>query len=157
MGFGRTGSDYKSSYRYAHRYAVKYRHQRDHLQKLLTARVIEVRRLHRELVQLRRRILHRPDSLEALRLAAITWSVSYDRLYRIASCESTGGDGLNPNAKNPSSTAAGLGQFLDSTWASTIYHDESVYSPYANALAMGKEVHDGHTGWQWAASEACWS
>lgn len=33
---------------------------------------------------------------------------------RVAKCES----GLNPLAKNPSSTATGIYQFLDSTWSS---------------------------------------
>jgi hypothetical protein len=134
----------------AHRAAVKYRRQRDHLQELLTRRVLQVR-------SLRHQAVHRADSLEAIRLAAIAYHVSYQLLYRIASCESTGGSGLNPNAKNRSSTASGLAQFLTSTWSSTRYAHESIFSPYASALAMAEEVAHGNAGWQWAASRGCWS
>lgn len=133
-----------------HSLAVRRRVDRDWLQKRLGVRVRQVRAMRHALV-------HRADSDEALRLAATTYHVSYDFLYALASCESTGGNGLNMNAKNRGSTAAGLGQFLDSTWSATIYRGFSVYSPYANALAMGKEVADGHAGWQWAASRSCWS
>jgi len=78
-----------------------------------------------------RLMAHRSDVVEALRLAAVTWHVDFGLLYRRALCESV----LDPNAKNPSSSASGLMQFLTSTWASTPYAGESVWSPYANALA----------------------
>jgi hypothetical protein len=129
--------------------ALELRHERDWLQHRLTRRVLEARGLRRALV-------HRASSLEALRLAAVAYHVDVGLLYRIASCESTGGDGLKADAKNPSSTAAGLGQFLDSTWASTPYAGFSVYSPYANALAIAREVSLDHL-WQWTASRSCWS
>ena len=80
----------------------------------------------------RRLMLHRTDVREALRLASIAYNVSYSTLLRRAKCESV----LNPNAKNPNSTASGLMQFLyPSTWVSTPYGRESVWSPYASALA----------------------
>lgn len=144
---GSRGDDQR--YLRAHRAAVKERRRADDLQRRLTRRVLQVR-------SLRRALLHRASSLEALRLAAVAYRVDYRLLYRIAACESTGGAGLNAYAKNRSSTAAGLGQFLDGTWASTDYASFSVYSPYANALAMGAEVRAGHAGWQWAASRGCW-
>ncbi len=76
-------------------------------------------------------MLHRVDVLEAIRLAANAYRVDYGHLYRTASCES----GFSATAKNRSSSASGVFQFLDSTWASTPYAHESVWSPYANALA----------------------
>lgn len=147
-----------SRYERAHAVAVKYRAQRDDLQLRLTRRVLETRGL-------RRMLLHKPSSLEAIGLAAIAYHVDANLLYRIASCESTGtrvGTGprsersLYALAKNRSSTASGLGQFLDSTWRSSPFSGFSVFSPYANALAMGYEVAAGHAGWQWAASRGCW-
>lgn len=87
--------------------------------------------------------VHRTDVIEAIRLAAITWNVSYSTLLRRAKCESV----LNPNAKNPGSTASGLFQFLyPSTWSSTPYGSESVWSPYANALAAAWMEHVGRGG-----------
>lgn len=53
-------------------------------------------------------------------------------MVRVASCES----GLNRLAKNPSSTASGLFQFLyPSTWATTPYAGKDVWSAKWNALA----------------------
>lgn len=114
---------------------------------------------------LRRNYVRQPSSMEALRLAAVAYSVPLRLLARIAMCESTGSDPdvypasertLYAKAENDSSTAAGLGQFLDSTWSSSPYARFSVFSPYANALAMAHEVAAGHL-WQWAASRRCWS
>lgn len=147
-------------YERAHAAAVKYRSQRDDLQARLAFRVREVHALRRALV-------HRPGSVEALELAAIAYDVPFRLLYRIASCESTGTyvgqtgpvseRSLYARAKNPHSTARGLGQFLDSTWASTPYSGFDVNSPYANALAIANEVAHGNQHWQWAASARCWS
>lgn len=81
--------------------------------------------------RVRRLMLHRADVTEAIRLAASAYRVDYGHLYRTASCES----GLSSSAKNPRSTASGLFQFLTSTWESTPYARESIWSPYANALA----------------------
>jgi hypothetical protein len=135
------------------------RDRADDLQRRLTRRVLEARSLRRSLV-------HRPSSLEALRLAAVVYHVPFRLLYRIASCESTGtytGPServsertLSASAKNRSSTAAGLAQALDSTWAASIFAGFSPYSPYASALFMGREVAAGHL-WQWTASRRCWA
>ncbi len=129
--------------------AVELRHQRDDLQRRLTRRVLQVR-------SLRRAYMHRATTLEAIELAAVAYQVDANLIYRIASCESTGGNGVRADARNPSSSAAGLGQFLESTWASTPYARFSPYSAYANALAMAREIRLGHL-WQWAASRRCWS
>src|SRR5437899_18883 len=56
---------------------------------------------------------------------AVSWAL------RVASCES----GYNPNAVNASSGAAGLFQFLRSTWAGTPYAGSSIFDPVANAKA----------------------
>ena len=121
------------------------RRDRDDLQRRLTRRVLEVRGL-------RRTLLARPSSVTALRLAAVTYGVSFDTLYRKARCES--GRSLYARAKNPTSTASGLMQFLDSTWASTPYAGFDVFDPYANALAGGW-MHDVGRGGEWAASRSC--
>jgi hypothetical protein len=129
---------------------VRATRERENLQRRLTVRVWQVYRL-------RRTLLHRTSSLEALRLAAITFRVPFSLLYRRASCESTGQPPadppsertLNPAARNRSSTAEGLLQFLHSTWASTPYRHESALSPYANALAAGWMIRSGRGGeWQ---------
>lgn len=109
---------------------------------------------------LRRTLRHKPSSLEALRLAAIAHGVPFSTLYRKASCESTGRKPtspptertLNPLADNPDSTASGLLQFLwhpsgrGSTWHTTPYAAESVWSPYANALAAAWMHRVGRAG-----------
>jgi hypothetical protein len=68
-------------------------------------------------------------------------------LWRKARCE-TGGT-FDPRAINPGSGAAGLFQFLPSTWASTPYRMFSMMSPYASALAAGW-MHEQGRGGEWA-------
>ena len=82
-------------------------------------------------VELRRR--HQDNSLEAIAYASTAYGVSYTTLRRKAYCE-TGGT-FSPYAKNRSSSASGLFQFLTSTWATTPYGRYSIFDPYANALA----------------------
>lgn len=62
-----------------------------------------------------------------------------DRALRIMGCESNG----DPYADNPRSTASGLFQFLDSTWARTPYAAASVYDPETNIAAAA---------WLWSVS-----
>ena len=68
---------------------------------------------------------------EAIELACSTYGYC-DTLHRVAACES----GSSPFARNPSG-AAGLYQFLPSTWQTTPYAAFSIWSPYANAMAAG--------------------
>jgi hypothetical protein len=144
-GAGASDKDWQASYRYAHAAAKKYRLQRDDLQQRLTKRVRQVRSLERRLSGHRARVLHEPDSLEAIRLASIAYGVSYGLLERRARCE-TGGT-FSRYAKNRSSSASGLFQFLyPSTWERTPYGRESVWSPYANALAAAWMERNGHGG-----------
>lgn len=153
-----SGRDGDAAFKRAHAAAVKYRTQRDRLQELLTRRVREARGL-------RRTLLRKSSSLEALRLAAIAYHVDFHLMYRIASCESTGPNDfsgpvsertLYARAKNPTSTASGLAQFLTSTWAATPYAGEDIFSGYANALALANEISHHNENWQWAASRSCW-
>jgi hypothetical protein len=74
-----------------------------------------------------------PDSIRAIIVAAfsplgqaaVTWAL------RIAACES----GYNPYAVNRSSGAAGLFQFLPSTWAHSPWAAQSPFDPVANSQA----------------------
>jgi hypothetical protein len=112
--------------------------------------------LERELVVLRKRVAEmntgglplRRAADHGLRLAAVVYGVPYRDLRAIAECES----GVWPLAKNPSSSASGTLQFLDSTWARTPFGRAgfSVFDPIANALAGAwlmdydrGELHDG--------------
>jgi hypothetical protein len=84
----------------------------------------------------------------ALRLASALYAVPLAELQSVGSCESH----LYPLAQNRTSSAAGLFQFLDSTWARAGVPGFSVYDPYANAIAAARLVHnDG--GWrEWSCS-----
>lgn len=63
----------------------------------------------------------------------------------VAACESHG----DPHAKNRTSTASGLFQFLDSTWHRQGYPAFSVFDPYLNALAALR-IRDRDGSWrQW--------
>lgn len=84
---------------------------------------------------------HRP--VPCLRRAGLRWQVSTAMLVRKARCES----GLNPFARNPSG-AAGLMQFLPSTFATTPYASRSIYSAKWNALAGGW-MHAVGRGGEW--------
>lgn len=99
--------------------------------------------------RLRRTLMHRPDVQEALRLAAIAYGVSHATLHRKAKCESR----FDPGARNTQAVgrehASGLMQFLPSTFASTPYRRESIWSMYANALAAGW-MHANGRGGEWA-------
>lgn len=118
------------------RKVISLRHERDWARAELRA---ERRRARKQRV-------HRPSSLEAIRLASHAYGVPYSQMLAVALCE-TGGT-LDEHAKNRSSSASGLFQFLyPSTWRRTPYRSESVWSPYANALAAG---------WLWRANGGSW-
>ena len=95
----------------------------------LRAEVTYLRIQNRSLV---RTLRHRPSVQEALRLASITYGQNLGTLRRVAWCESR----YNPRAKNRRSSARGLFQHLyPSTWRTTPYAGESVWSPYAASMA----------------------
>jgi len=113
------------------KWALRFRRERELTQRLL-------RRLTRQ----RYVVLHRPDVVEAINLAAATYGYAPE-LWRKAKCES----GLNRYAQNASG-ASGLFQFLPSTWQSTPYAGFSIFDPFANALAAGW-MHAHGRGGEW--------
>lgn len=76
---------------------------------------------------------------------ALRWRVSPAMLMRKARCESR----MNPRAVNASSGAAGLFQFMPSTWASTPYRRRSIFSAEYSALAAAW-MHAAGRGGEWA-------
>jgi hypothetical protein len=105
----------------------------------------QLKDLRKSLRRQRRVLLSRPNVVEALNLAAATYGYG-PTLWRKARCE-TGGT-FDPRSRNRSSGAAGLLQFLPSTWRTTPYARFSIWSPYANALAAGWMHHVGR-GSEW--------
>lgn len=88
---------------------------------------------------LKRTLLHDSTVTEALNLACAVYG-GCATLWRRARCESK----LDPGAVHKGSRfllradhAAGLLQFLPSTWRTTPFAGFSIFSPYANALAAG--------------------
>lgn len=112
------------------RWALRFRRER-----------LLVDKLRARLARQRYVVLHDTSVVEAIELAAATYG-NGDQLWRKARCES----GLNPRARNLSSAATGLFQFLPSTWASTPYGRFNIESPYANALAAGWMHAHGRAG-----------
>lgn len=105
-----------------------------------------VARLRHALRANRRVLLRKPQVVEAINLACVSYGWC-STLWRRARCE-TGGT-FDPHAYNASSGATGLFQFLPSTWRSTPYRHLSIVSPYANALAAGWMHAHGRSG-EWA-------
>lgn len=81
-----------------------------------------------------------------IRRAALHWDVPTVLLVRKARCESR----LNPFAWNPSG-AAGLFQFLPSTFATTPYARRSMWRAKWSALAAGYMHHVGR-GSEWSCT-----
>jgi hypothetical protein len=100
--------------------------------------------LRRRLVKQRRILLQRPSVVDAINLSCATYG-SCSTLWRKARCESQ----LNTSARNLSSAASGLFQFMPSTFASTPYRRFSIFDAYANALAAGW-MHAHGRGGEWA-------
>lgn len=101
--------------------------------------------------RLRRTLRYSPTIREAVELASIAYpAFTTARAWQIIDHESQG----DPTAKNRSSTASGLYQFLTSTWASTPYGRMSIWSPYAASLAAGWMHQNGRTC-EWAIGASC--
>lgn len=75
------------------------------------------------------------------------------KIKKMVWCESKG----DPNAKNRYSTAGGIAQYLDSTWANTAQGQAglSKYDPQAAAEAIVIDVSQG-LEYKWNASRSCW-
>ncbi len=106
------------------------------------ARAATVRRL-------RLTMEHDPGIREAIALATIVYpALSEQRAWRIILHESwMVSDPIH--ARNRSSGAAGLMQFLPSTFNSTPFRGLSIWSPYAQLLAAGW-MHSVGRGCEWA-------
>jgi soluble lytic murein transglycosylase-like protein len=74
--------------------------------------------------------------------AAVRWRVSEGLLRRRAWCESR----MNPRAYNASSGSSGLFQFIPSTWRTTPYARQSIWSPKWSSLAAAWMVRVGRDG-----------
>ena len=95
--------------------------------------------------QLTRTLQHHTSTREAIDLACVAYG-SCDTLWRRARCESGGSP--SPRALNSASGAAGLFQFLPSTWSTTPFASFSIWSPYANAMAAAwMEAHGRGSEW----------
>lgn len=99
----------------------------------------------RQLQNARRVLYARGSVVEALNLACVVYE-HCGELWRKARCESR----YSPGARNASG-AAGLFQFLPSTFASTPFGRFSIYSPYASALAAGW-MHAAGRGGEWVCA-----
>jgi len=97
---------------------------------------------HRAYIAQRRHLLSSPTVRDAINLAAATYGYG-PVLWRNAECESH----LYPFAHNACG-AAGLFQFLPSTFDSTPYGSFSIFDPFANALAAGW-MHAHGRGGEW--------
>jgi hypothetical protein len=100
---------------------------------------------HKAYLKERRVQMTSPTVTEAIDIACATYGWC-STLWRKASCE-TGGT-FNKFSRNLSSGAAGLFQFLPSTWRSTPYASMSIWDPVANALAAGW-MHVHGRGGEW--------
>lgn len=71
----------------------------------------------------------------AIRRASVATGVDFDYLVRTAQRESS----LNPNARAPTSSAAGLFQFIDQTWLATLksHGGKHGYGNYASQITQG--------------------
>jgi hypothetical protein len=106
---------------------------------------LRVLALRAQVRRLRRVVLGDEHVVEAINLAAATYGYG-TTLWRKARCE-TGGT-FDPRSRNRGSGAAGLFQFIPSTWSTTPYAVFSPWSPYANALAAGW-MHAVGRGGEW--------
>lgn len=92
----------------------------------------------------------------AVRLASFLTHAPYRLVDRVVGCES----GYDPSARNPSSSAGGLFQFLTGTWSSLApgwgMGGRSRFEPWPAALVGAGTIAQGGIG-HWAASESCWS
>jgi hypothetical protein len=75
--------------------------------------------------------------MSALRRASAATGIDFDYLVRTAKRESA----LNPNARAPTSSAAGLFQFIDQTWLATLkaHGGKHGYGAYASQIAQGAD------------------
>lgn len=92
----------------------------------------------------------------AVRLASYLTDAPYRLVDGVVRCES----GYDPNARNPSSSAGGLGQWLESSWNSHAPQwgmaGRSRFEVWPAALVTSGVIAQGGLS-NWAASQHCWS
>jgi hypothetical protein len=106
---------------------------------------------HRRTRALKRTLLRQPTVTEALDLACTVYG-GCATLWRRARCESHLDAGAVHHGQRNllmAGHAAGLLQFLPSTWKTTPFARFSPFSPYANALAAGWMIGPAHRGSEW--------
>jgi len=83
-------------------------------------------------------------------------SKDHETAYRVIGCESWG----IPTAKNPTSTAKGLWQFIDKTWTwveSKLKIKGSAFDPHLSTHYASFLVYNTEQGWgHWSESAHCW-
>jgi hypothetical protein len=87
--------------------------------------------------------------IEAIGEVAIQYGVNEAGMTQLIRCESA----LNPNAKNPNSTASGLAQFIDGTWK--IYCEGEKSSPKDQLICLAKMISKKMYS-HWNESRDCW-
>lgn len=97
------------------------------------------------------------DALALIEKYAQQYGVSEAKIKAVVGCESQ----FNQFAKNKNSTASGYGQFLQSTWKSTMRAmgrdiNTSPFDAEANLEATAYVLHHQGTT-PWNSSRACWS
>jgi soluble lytic murein transglycosylase-like protein len=113
----------------------------------------ELVKASRRIAALERRLAGRPGEAVgyAIRIAGSAYGVPTRELRAVAHCE-TGGT-MSAHAYNGSSGAAGVMQFLASTWRGTPFASFSRFDPVANVLAAAQIV--ARDGWaQWTCGSA---
>ncbi|WP_217923745.1 hypothetical protein [Miltoncostaea oceani] len=126
-------------------------------------RAVEVmRREARRADRLARLLSHTEDYQATLTLASIVYPRADPRLAdRIMRCESGPGRGTpSATAQNPTSSAGGRAQYLDTTWRSTPEGQAGLsrFDPVAGVFAIMRHLHNtGNDASPWLASSGCWS
>lgn len=126
---------------------------RDQLKRERIQHTLVRQSLLRENRNLRRTLNTDPTVREAVTIASLVSGVPASRVWAVVRCES-GGDATVSN--HTGSGAAGLVQYLPSTWRATTFgkHGLNVYSPYANVIQGALAMR--HSMSPWAASRHCW-
>jgi len=126
---------------------------RDQLKRERIQHALVKQSLLRENRNLRRSLNTDPTVAEAVTIASLVSGVPASRVWAVVRCES-GGDATVSN--HTGSGAAGLVQYLPSTWRATTFGRAglNVYSPHANVIQGALAMR--HSMSPWAASRHCW-
>lgn len=109
--------------------------------------------LRRENRGLHRALHASPTTRDAITIGSVVSGTPRNVLDAVAWCESR----HDPNAENATSTAAGLMQYIDTTWADTTMGRAGIsrLNPYAAAIQAGYSIRHRGLG-PWTESRGCW-